>query len=269
VTHGSRNKNFSAPDNRDVLDKEINLWLQPLYKKARTAANEKKPTIDIVFVSDSCHSGTVARRIDEDGVTSVREVKPDPVPYPQILPAESSSSLPGVRIGAARDTESAIELDPRNGEACKDVKHCSGVFTWHWVNALRQAKPGERWGDVFKRTFTMVTADRYSAQRPQQEGHSERPIFEGEFSTQREVFGVLSEPPGISGFQQFVIQASTIRQNYVCQCPPESVSAFLLHDDYSPECLIGSKLLGSLPKACLFSGQSMLVGVRPRLCHRA
>jgi hypothetical protein len=182
VTYGSRNKKFRDPDNRDVLDKEINLWLQPLYKKALVAANEKKARIDIVFVSDSCHSGTVARRIDEDGVTSVREVKPDPAPYPQIIPAESSSSLPGIRIGAARDTESAIELDPRNGETCKDPKHCYGVFTWNWVKALRRAKPGERWEDGFKRTFTMVTADRYSAQRPQQEGHAERPIFGGEFA---------------------------------------------------------------------------------------
>jgi hypothetical protein len=182
VTYGSRNKNFSAPDNRDVLDKEINLWLQPLYRKAHAAAKEKKDSIDIVFVSDSCHSGTMARRIAGDGVTNVREVNPDPAPYPQIIPAESSSSLPGVRIGAARDTESAIELDPRNGKECKDPKHCTGVFTWHWVRALHQAKPGEQWGDVFKRSFTMVTADRYSAQRPQQEGHAERPIFGGAFA---------------------------------------------------------------------------------------
>lgn len=182
VTYGSRDKKFRDPDNRDVLDKEINLWLQPLYKKALAAANKNKAPIDIVFVSDSCHSGTVARRTDEDGVTSVREVKPDPVPYPQIIPAESSSSLPGIRIGAARDTESAIELDPRKGETCKDPKHCYGVFTWNWVKALQHAKPGERWEDVFKRTFTMVTAERYSAQRPQQEGHADRPIFGGEFA---------------------------------------------------------------------------------------
>jgi hypothetical protein len=181
VTYGSRNKNFSAPDNRDVLDKEINLWLQPLYKKARAATNEKKDAIDIVFVSDSCHSGIMARYSDKKGVTNVREVRPDPAPYPKIIQAESSSSLPGVRIGAARDTESAIELDPRTGTTCEDPKHCAGVFTWHWVKVLQQAKPGERWGDVFKRTFTMVTADRYSAQRPQQEGHADRPIFEGKF----------------------------------------------------------------------------------------
>lgn len=182
VSYGSRNKNFSVPDNRDVLDKEINLWLQPLYKKAHAAAKEKRDPIDIVFVSDSCHSGTVARGIAKDSVTNVREVKPDPAPYPQFIPAESSSSLPGVRIGAARDTESAIELDPRNGSECTDPKHCAGVFTWHWVKALQQAKPGEQWGDVFKRTYTMVTADPYRTQQPQLEGHTERPIFGGAFA---------------------------------------------------------------------------------------
>lgn len=177
VTYGSRNKNFQDPDNRDVLDKEINLWLQPLYQKARAAENEKKALIDIVFVSDSCHSGTIARRIDKDGVTNVREVNPDPTPYPETAAVENSPSLPGIRIGAARDTESAIET-------CEDPNRCYGVFTWNWVNALKEATPGARWEEVFKRTFTLVTADR-GRQRPQIEGHAERPIFGGEFEGPR------------------------------------------------------------------------------------
>jgi len=181
VTYGSRNQKFPAPDKRDVVDKEINLWLQPLYKKVRAAEAEKKAPIDLVIVSDSCHSGTFARSIDKDRMTSVREVKPDPARYPDLTSAESSSSLRGVRIGAARDTELAVEFDPRTGGDCKDPEHCAGVFTWYWVEALKQAMPGERWGDVFKRTYTKVTAGSFNAQRPQREGHVDRPIFGGEF----------------------------------------------------------------------------------------
>jgi len=182
VTSGSRNANFSEPDNRDVVDKEINLWLQPLYQKALAARSDGKTPIDLVLVSDSCHSGSVFRRVNENGITSVREVPTDLRKYPPIMLENSFASLPGVRIGAARDTESAIEIDTRTGHRCTDQKNCAGVFTWNWVKALQQAKPGERWEDVFKRTFTLVTADRFSAQRPQLEGHAEGPIFGAQFA---------------------------------------------------------------------------------------
>ncbi len=182
VSYGARGKNVRGANARDIVDKEINLWLQPLYEKARAANRTNKEPIDIIFVSDSCHSGTVARAIDEGGFTAVREVPPDPKACPVIAAAEDSSDLPGIRIGAARDAESAIELDPRNGGNCTDPNHCAGVFTWNWVKALHQAKPTERWEDVYKRTFTLTTADRFGAQRPQLEGQVQRPIFGGEFA---------------------------------------------------------------------------------------
>lgn len=182
VSYGARNQNFLAPDNRDVVDKEINVWLQPLYHKVRAAEVEKKAPIDLVIVSDSCHSGTFARRIDTDGVTNVREVRPDLAnDYPPISLAENSSSLPGIRIGAARDTELAVEFDPRTGSSCRDPEHCAGVFTWHWVEALKHAMPGERWEDVFKRTYAKVTNSSYVAQRPQREGHVDRSLFGSAF----------------------------------------------------------------------------------------
>jgi hypothetical protein len=52
VSYGARaNTNVNDINNYDVLDDEINSWLAAIYAK----------TAQVIFVSDSCHSATVAR----------------------------------------------------------------------------------------------------------------------------------------------------------------------------------------------------------------
>lgn len=51
VSYGTRGGNIGEKDDYDVLDDEINSWLGAIYAK----------THNVVFVSDSCHSGSVAR----------------------------------------------------------------------------------------------------------------------------------------------------------------------------------------------------------------
>ncbi len=97
VTYGARKEKSARKDNYEVLDDEINEWLTTLYEK----------TNEVVFVSDSCHSATVSRG---EPVTS-RAVKADGRPH---LLGTREYLTPdkhfGVRIGAARDRESAIEF---------------------------------------------------------------------------------------------------------------------------------------------------------------
>ncbi len=166
VTFGARSRKSAGLDDYDVLSKEISQWLAPLYAKSRA----------VVFVSDSCHSATVSRGLS----TGVRAGPPDPRPHPMILQrADTPTSMPGVRIGASRDTESAVELDVEHGGQCLDGSKCQGVFTWYWVQALQQAKPGDRWSDVFNRAYTLVTSQRSVSQRPQLEGQIQGPVFGG------------------------------------------------------------------------------------------
>lgn len=169
VTFGARSKTSTGLDDHDVLDKEIGQWLMPLYEK----------TTDLVFVSDSCHSATVSRGL----AAGVRAAPPDPRPHPLLArPLDSPASLPGIRIGAARDVESAVEIDVDRGGQCLDASRCQGVFTWYWVQALQQARPGERWDDVFKRAYTLVTVQRGVSQRPQLEGNGEAVVFGAAFA---------------------------------------------------------------------------------------
>ena len=169
VTYGARSKKNAGVDDFDVLSKEIAGWLAPIYEKSKA----------VVFVSDSCHSATVSR-----GATGgVRAAPPDPRPHPVILQSTNlPQSMPGVRIGAARDIESAVELDVESGGQCLDGSKCQGVFTWYWVQALQQAKPGDRWNDVFSRAYTLVTMQRGVSQRPQMEGRMLAPVFGGNYA---------------------------------------------------------------------------------------
>jgi Caspase domain/Domain of unknown function (DUF4384) len=176
VTYGSRARKLRGLDDHDVLDKEINLWLQPIYKV----------TPNVVFVSDSCYSATVSRAARAQGARAAptaRAAPADPRTHPLgAQPFAPNAAMPGVRIGAARDWETAVEVDPNDGGACADKKRCDGVFTWYWAQALQRAAPGDRWSDVFNRTYSMVVTRPYVLQRPQQEGHGERSVFGGELS---------------------------------------------------------------------------------------
>lgn len=168
VSYGARSKDFKGIDDFDVLDDEINEWLIPLYEK----------TDRIVFVSDSCHSGSVSR----GELRGVRAVVMDPREHPLAAKTFKTAAAPGARIGAARDIESAIELS--------EGDRIYGLFTWYWVDALNQAQPGETWDDVFKRAYALVTTQRGVYQRPQMEGRADWQVFGGGFTASQPTVAV-------------------------------------------------------------------------------
>ena len=167
VSYGARSNTYAgdqALNNADVLDDEINDWLARLN------------TDNYVFVSDSCHSGT-AFRGEVDGVRSASDYKGKSPIAEAALRCEGDPR--GIKIGAARDIEEAIEIRPRlgNGE-----KKAYGRFTWYWANALEKALPSETWSDVFGRAYTLVTTDEGSRKQfPQLTGNADRSLFGGRF----------------------------------------------------------------------------------------
>ncbi len=161
VSYGSRANNSNNIDNYDVLDDEINTWLAAIYAK----------TDNVIFVSDSCHSATVARGEDSNS----RSIKKDQRHHPLgKIPYTNIDKYYGIRIGSARDKESAIEAFQEDGKAY-------GKFTWHWARALQQAQADSTWNDVFKRAYMQVVTSRGRAQKPQMEGERSRQILGGNF----------------------------------------------------------------------------------------
>jgi len=163
VSYGARTSNQAHKDNYDVLDDEINAWLAGLYDK----------TDQVVFVSDSCHSATVSR-----GFTLTRATDDDARPH---ILGQLTYKRPaierGIRVGAARDYESAVDFP------IKEDQHY-GMFTWHWVRNLQQAQAGDTWNHIYKRTYAQVTARRGVVQQPQLAGESRQQVLGGDFTPQ-------------------------------------------------------------------------------------
>ncbi len=154
LTYGARKDNSEEKNNYDVLDDEINAWLAAIYQK----------TDQVVFVSDSCHSATVSRG-KAAAIRAVKEdVRPNPLGKSSYLQLKGEQH-PGIRIGAARDRESAIESQAEDG-------NIYGLFTWYWVRALQHARDGETWNEVFQRVYASVSAGRDNMQQPQIWGES-------------------------------------------------------------------------------------------------
>jgi len=161
VSYASRANNSKHIDNYDVLDDEINTWLAAIYAK----------TDHVIFVSDSCHSATVARGEDSNSRSLKRDKRRHPLGKRAYTKIEKYY---GIRIGSARDKESAIETFQEDGKAY-------GKFTWHWARALQQAQADSTWNDVFKRAYMQVVTSRGRAQKPQMEGERSRQILGGNF----------------------------------------------------------------------------------------
>nr|VFJ55937.1 MAG: Caspase domain-containing protein [Candidatus Kentron sp. DK] len=178
VTWGSRSHgNDQEMDNHDVLDDELGEWLLPLVETAK----------QVVLVSDSCHSASVTR--DADG-PRVRAAPTDERFHP--LGKREYRKLgqkAGIRIGSARDTQSAGERIGKDGFS-------SGLFTWHWASVLEEAKPGQSWNELFHKVEARVRATPQGhAQEPQITGKSHTAVFGGEFLESPPLVPVLGKNP--------------------------------------------------------------------------
>lgn len=167
VSSGSRPKETKGErdgaanlDDFDILDDEVGEWLVPIYAK----------TDNIVFVSDSCHSGNMTR----GDAPKVRAIPVDLRPHPLGKRRFAHPKETGVIIGAAREDQQA-------GEYAAPDNKSYGLFSWNWVQALYQTLPGDTWDDAFKRTVALIGNMRATQQHPQIEGKGKRAVFGGEF----------------------------------------------------------------------------------------
>jgi hypothetical protein len=179
----SHDSGRGALPNRDILDEEIDQWVQRV--------NEKTPFVTLIF--DCCHSGSVTR--DPFG-EATREAPADlraPAemfgggPVPEIFTttrsieagreAEGAAGwLPGRRravvVAACRADELANEHRALSGET--EVRH--GALTFFLGQTLLQAQSGATWRDVFEQVSPRITA-KYGRQHPQIEGRMDQLLF--------------------------------------------------------------------------------------------
>lgn len=170
VTYGARLKKDTVPidgfkeiDRYDILDDEIAQWLTELSRYSE----------QVVFVSDSCHSGSVSRK----GVTA--GIRRGPIDSREhILGRKPYTRLDTnnvICIGASRDDQVAKEYTPSG----LDKKF--GVFTWHWAKAIITSRPEDTWSHVFNRVSRIVFQETPNRQMPQISGAVSMNVFGPDF----------------------------------------------------------------------------------------
>lgn len=179
--------------NRDIHDREIHHWLLRLAQRT--------PYVTLIF--DCCHSGHIARDLEDPFSAPARWIEADlrplaELPPPPPLPAlpalppdtevEEASPLRGRDLGASawrlplseryvliagcRSDEKSYEIlaAPEQGQP----RH--GALSFHLCQELAGAGPGATYRDLFEVVASRVTA-RYSRQHPQLEGVRDRRVF--------------------------------------------------------------------------------------------
>jgi len=144
----------------EILDDEIAVWLARLGDKTK----------DVIFVSDSCHSGTITRGAKSMKTRGVPI--PDTRDYswssdPRKVPKVATRPERLVRLSAARDEQKAHEYEGPD-------KRTYGRFTWYWAEALTSAQPGQTYDEVFRSVAAMMPS---SEQQPVLEGAGNAALF--------------------------------------------------------------------------------------------
>ena len=163
VSYGARSGFTGNPgDDYDVLSDELKKEIAKIWTK----------TTNVIFVADSCHSGTITR----GGASATRGVPADTRPHPAgaetLLDNITSGRIPWVSIGACNITEFAVEY------CSGDADRMNGAFTWFWVQALQSGAGDETWATVAGRAKILMS-NAGIRQTPLREGEIRRKVFGG------------------------------------------------------------------------------------------
>lgn len=151
-------------ESMEILDDEIAIWLARLGKQ----------TEDVVFVSDSCHSGTITRGAKSSKTRGAPTTDTRDYSWSKQLGDLSALQPPKnfVRVSAARDTQKAYEYEAPNGKSY-------GRLTWFWAKGLRGAAPGQSYDAVYRSVAAMMPP---REQQPVIEGAGDRELFQARFA---------------------------------------------------------------------------------------
>ncbi len=176
-------RRFYHPEavNRDICDDEIYEWLMSLSEK----------TSNIVLIFDSCYSGSILR--DDVFEQGCRSVAPDDTVlhedprliFPHQLPFNRN------RLSKVNSPSGWLPVSDKYVlmAACAEYEHAHvykqwtdegvieyGVFTYFLSEALRDAKSGDTYRDIWERVYLDIKG-RFGRQNAQLEGNRDRELF--------------------------------------------------------------------------------------------
>ena len=198
VSWGSRLKKGITPpdgftdiDYYDILDDEISIWLNNI------ASNCEQ----LVFVSDSCHSGSVAR----SGILSgIRRGQIDVRKHPLGKNTYQKNTQKNIiMIGASADNQIAREYLPTGSN------QIYGIFTWSWAQSMLKCYPTDSWSHLFNRVSRIVYQESQHRQNPQISGAISRKVFSNDLLMPSQAISVY-EVLNIKGKKQISLAAGQI-----------------------------------------------------------
>lgn len=224
VSYGARTRTAAGLDQWDILDDEVNRWMNQVTRRASQA----------VLVVDACHSATSMRGHD---MPAVRAAPPVMESHPEgTKPYQPSSLDLGLQVTAAQDNESAIEIT-------HDQKPY-GEFSWQWARSLEQAGTNESWRQIFRRASTLIDIDQHGTQHPQIAGSTMSEAVLGGLP-QRDTGIVVTEvKEGTATLAVSLLQGATPGSRYQAQLgqPPALVELTEVRLDVSRGKVLSGRL---------------------------
>ncbi len=204
VPHDSR-----QGDVFDINDDEINGLMKEISER----------TSNVVFILDSCHSGTAARAVASGNVArkTPADERPPPDPEPWALGSRGfEESADGIRLpGANYVLISGCRANELSNETVFDgARH--GALTFFLARALKAARDQTTYRDVMEQVKADVSS-RFSLQHPQLEGTgSDTKIFGSERILPRPYVLVEAEGAGakVRAGKVFGVEAGTVLPVY-------------------------------------------------------
>jgi hypothetical protein len=163
VSYGARSGQTAGHglDGYDILSDELRESLSRFSAKTR----------NIVFVADSCHSGTITRGGKNDA-HATRGVPADSRPHPMAAAVSKPiEQITWVSIGSCQTDELSAEYTGDDGLTY-------GAFTWFWARALQSGGGDDTWPAAVERAKAMMSGGGVP-QTPLPEGNFNRLVFGG------------------------------------------------------------------------------------------
>ena len=172
-------------DSQDVKGKNFDITDDEIFE---LTSELKRYTDNIVYVFDSCHSGSGTRNAEDARRLPVRTTVPEPVPIAGIATRSGSPGDDGSETSVLPPGSDYIVISAAQAEQLATQKYCFeecgsetepvvfGLLTYYLIDELRNARSETSYRELMENVARKVQAER-PTQTPLIEGDERRPVF--------------------------------------------------------------------------------------------
>ena len=172
-------------DSQDIKGKNFDITDDEIFA---LTSELKKYTDNIVYIFDSCHSGSGTRNADDARRLPARSTVPEAIPMPGITTRSGPAGEDGSESSVLPPGSDYIVISAAQAEQLATQKYCFeecgsetepvvfGLLTYHLIDELKNANGETSYRELMENVIRKVEAERPS-QTPLIEGDERRSIF--------------------------------------------------------------------------------------------